>query len=62
MSPENRLRIHQLIGAAAFIIGGLLARSAAIENTEKLERMWKKNEEKILDPSTPPPVATEEQV
>lgn len=62
MRPENKARIHQAIGAVAFIIGGLLARAAAMENTEKLEKMWQKKEEQILDPSTPPPLATEDQV
>lgn len=62
MGPENKARIHQAIGAVAFIIGGLLARAAAMENTEKLEKMWKKKEELFADPSTPPPPATEDQV
>lgn len=61
MSPENKSRIYSAIGAVAFIIGGLLARTSAIENAEKLEKMWKRNEEKVADPLTPPPPATVEE-
>lgn len=61
MSPENKSRIYSAIGAVAFIIGGLLARTSAIENAEKLEKMWKRNEEKVADPLAPPPPATVEE-
>lgn len=37
---DKRKYFHMFVGGAAFVIGGLLARSKAIEVVENLEEMY----------------------